>query len=398
MIEVMTRPVRWAIRRGYQPAAGDPPPTECVVVRPGAPGSRAGLPVSAVAGELGVGFGGGFALVLPTYVARAPLSSHRETVGELLAQLADLPPTVAARPRVLVVGMQWRDDQHDEAIERLERLGEITASGGGPTFVGIAMPQAGKSRMLNAAFELATGLGLAGVAWVDDDVTFSTGCIGRLLEDFLERGARGSAGASKVARPNPYAAARLLHRGKQITKTPKFGYPHGCCMVVDAELVARGIPDRYTCEDDYFCFALLDPRHENPLHRTHIVADAACYHLTGGPAGEIRHRVNRSLLTAAVLMSDFPAEVAGRYWRMYFYGLWPLAPAARGHGLRFAAKKWLLKSIHFVWFCQVTLGLAARGIVGRPRREIPWSAYTRHTKPAASPLPVSPTISRGEPA
>jgi hypothetical protein len=396
MIEILTRTVRWAIRRGYQPAAVDPPPTECLVVRPGSAVARAGLPVSAVDAVLGDGFRGGLALVLPTYVGRAPLSSHRETVGELVAQLADLPPPVTARPLVLVVGMQWRDDQHDEAVERLERLSEIAVSGCGLTFVGISMPQAGKSRMLNAAFELATGLGLAGVAWVDDDVTFSTGCVGRLLEEFLERGARGSVGASKVPRPNPYAAARLLHRGKQITKTPKFGYPHGCCMVIDAELVARRIPHRYTCEDDYFCFALLDPRHENPLHRTHIVADAICYHLTGGPAGEIRTRVNRSLLTAAVLMSDFPADVAGRYWHMYFYGLWPLAPAARGHGFRFAAKKWLLKSVHFAWFSGVALQLAARGAVGRPRHEIPWAAYTQHTKPAASPLPVSPTTSRGE--
>ncbi|MEU1756180.1 glycosyltransferase [Micromonospora matsumotoense] len=396
MIELLTRPVRWAIRRGYQPADGEPPPTECVVVRPGPDGTRATMAVPAVAAELGDGFGGGLALVLPTYVGRAPLSSHRETVEELVTQLTDLPATVAARPLLLVVGMQWRDDQHDEAIARLERLSEIAASRGGLTFVGIAMPQAGKSRMLNAAFEVATGLGLAGVAWVDDDVTFSAGCIGRLLEDFLDRGARGSAGASKVPQPNPYAAARLLHRGKQITKTPKFGYPHGCCMVIDAELVARGIPDRYTCEDDYFCFALLDPRDDNPLHRTHIVADAVSYHLTGGPAGEIRHRVNRSLLTAAVLMADFPADVAGRYWRMYFYGLWPLAPAARGEGLRFAAKKWLLKSIHFGWFSRVALGLAVRGVAGRPRREIPWSAYTQHAKPTASSVPLSPKISRGE--
>ncbi|MFY1622031.1 glycosyltransferase [Micromonospora sp. WMMD723] len=396
MIELVTRPVRWAIRRGYQPAEGDPPPTGCLVVRPGPTVVRSGIPVRDVAATLGDGFAGGLALVLPTYVGRAPLSSHRESVEELVSQLTDLPPTVAARPLVLVVGMQYRDGQHDEAVERLRRLSEVAASPGGPTFVGIAMPQAGKSRMLNAAFAMATGLGLAGVAWVDDDVTFSTGCIGRLFEDFLDRGARGSVGASKVPQPNPYAAARLLHRGKGITKTPKFSYPHGCCMVVDADLAARGIPDRYTCEDDYFCFALLDPRDENPLHRTHIVADAVSYHLTGGPAGEIRQRVNRSLLTAAVLMADFPADVAGRYWRMYFYGLWPLAPAARGQGIRFAAKKWLLKSVHFGWFSTVALGLAVRGVAGRPRREIPWSAYTKHAKPTASSVPLSPTIPGGE--
>ena len=97
MLELLTRPVRWAIRRGYQPADGDPPPTECIVVRPGPAGARAATAVPAVAAELGDGFGGGLALVLPTYVGRAPLSSHRETVEELVTQLTDLPPTVAAR-------------------------------------------------------------------------------------------------------------------------------------------------------------------------------------------------------------------------------------------------------------------------------------------------------------
>ena len=397
MLKLLTRPVRWAIRRGYQPADGDPPPTECIVVRPGPAGARAATAVPAVVAELGEGFGGGLALVLPTYVGRAPLSSHRETVEELVTQLTDLPPTVAARPLVLVVGMQWRDDQHDEAIARLGQPSEIAASRGG---VHLRRDRDAAGREESHAQRRVRGghrprPGGRGVGRRRRDVQHR---LHRTAAGGLPRPGRAGLGRGEQgAEPNPYAAARLLHRGKQITKTPKFGYPHGCCMVIDAELAARGIPDRYTCEDDYFCFALLDPRHDNPLHRTHIVADAVSYHLTGGPAGEIRHRVNRSLLTAAVLMADFPpTSPAGT--RMYFYGLWPLAPAARGQGLHFAAKKWLLKSIHFGWFSRVALGLAVRGVAGRPRREIPWSAYTRtrsNQRPRRSRcLPRSPRGTR----
>ncbi|GGK06744.1 hypothetical protein GCM10010123_40640 [Pilimelia anulata] len=386
MLGSVALPVRRLISRGYRPVPQPPPPTDCLVGLPGAP--LAGAPPAAVAALLGASVAGGVGVVLPTCVDRAAPAAHRAVVADLLARLDELRAAEPGRPVVLLLGMQWGPGEDDAARDRLRDLCELVGDRPVPV-VGIAMPRVGKAPMLNAAFRIATAAGLAGVGWVDDDVRLGPGCLARLVAAFRRRGCRGSAGARKVPRPHPYAAARLLHRGKLVGRTPRYAYPHGCCMIVDAALAARGIPDRYTCEDDYFCFALIDPAHPDPLHRMHIVPDALCYHAVGGPAGEIRRRVTRSLRTAAVLLADFPAPVAAIYFSMYFHGLWPLAAAARGHGAAFAARKWAVKSLHFLWFARVALALAARGLVGRPLAAIPWAAYSRHDRPPPAPLPVA---------
>jgi hypothetical protein len=383
-MRVVVRPLRRLIARGYRPA---PPPevsVTCLIGPSGGGTPQVAVPAGRVADHLGAGHADGIGVLLPTYVARAPLDSHRESVSDLLDQLREVRAAYPRRALVLFVGMQWDPGEERIALDRLAELRTGVGAKPGIAFVGVAMPRIGKAAMLNAVFAVATGLRLAGVAWIDDDVRLRSQCLARVIGAFLARGAQGSVGARKVPEPTRFTAARLLHRGKTVTKTPRFAYPHGCCMIVDAELVRAGIPWRYTCEDDYFCFALLDPDHPDPMHRMHIATDALCHHTVGGRFGEIRRRVRRSLLTAAVLMADFPLPVARIYWAMYFHGLWPLARPETGRGFRFAAVKWLLKAVHFLWFARVAGGLAVRGLIGRPRAEIPWAAYSWQGRPAGA--------------
>jgi hypothetical protein len=36
------------------------------------------------------------------------------------------------------------------------------------------------------------------------------------------------------------------------------------------------------------------------------------------------------------------------------------------------AQRWLVKGVHFAWFCTVAGSLAVRGATGRPRRHVAW--------------------------
>ena len=154
-------------------------------------------------------------------------------------------------------------------------------------------------------------------------------------------------------------------------------------MMIDARLAAVGIPDRYVCDDDYFCFALLRPGQPDPKEEMALVPAALCFHTVGGSLPEVYRRVRRSLFSSHVMQADFPLPVSNFYFcRIQFYGLWPMAPLDRSRSLGYAIAKWLLKAIYFAWYAEVGGELFVRGLLGRPLRQIAWSAYLEYEVPA----------------
>jgi hypothetical protein len=370
--------LRSVIARGYRPAANEPPDVPWVVHDPQSGWRSVALPeVTARVDGRGRPV---LLLVLPTYVGRAAYEDQAACVRRLLEQLADDGSGLVV---LLVVGMQWGPGEAAEAYSRLERLGDL-ARREGLGYAGIALPHVGKRATLNAAFALGRRIDCVGAGWIDDDVVLAPGCLAALLRRFTAAGACGAVGARKIGHARNFRASRVLHWAKGIAKTPARGYPHGCCMIVDADCVAAGVPSRYVCEDDYFCFRLLAPQTSRPLGRLTVVQEAVCHHTVGGPTSEIYRRIRRSLFTAHVLQADFPAPVASYYLRsMQFYGLWPLSELDRSRGPAFAAVKWVVKAVYFAWFLEVGAELFVRGLVNRPMRRIAWSPYRGYARPSA---------------
>lgn len=375
--------VKRLMARGYQPEPIGPYPVRCLIQD--SSGKHVQLELDHVASSLGTGYLNGIGIVLPTYVSRSSLADNLATTGALFSQLESVRHMYPELPLVFFVGMQWQVGQEQEAASRLQAISEQAAHISGIQFVGISLPKVGKSRTLNAAFKMGTQLRLQGVGWVDDDVRLAPNCLQHLIKRFLDKGARGSVGATKIAQARRFVSSQFLHRAKQIMKTPTRAYPHGCCMLIDATLVARGIPDRYTCEDDFFCFVLLKPDQPNPFIDLELVPDAVCSHTVGGPPKEIYKRIRRSLFSSHIYRADFPDAVGSFYLsRMQFNGLWPLSPLDTSKGMRYALKKWLLKAVYFVWFLEVGAELFIRGLVGQPLKEVAWSAYSEYEIPVVS--------------
>jgi hypothetical protein len=314
---------------------------------------------------------GGIALVVPTYVGRASAEGHREMVAAILLQISQIQNAHPEMQVVLIVGMQWDGDLRSESIERLRALARLAARSQVP-FVGLSLPKTRKTATLNAAIEVANGFRADGIGWLDDDVTLEPQCFQRMVERFAAKGFRGAVGAVKKGRPRSNLASRLLFLAKSVTQ-PACNYPHGCCILVERRVVAAGIPPRYVSDDGYVCFELLDPSRPNPLELLELVNDAGCLHYVGGSSGQNRARIRRMLTNHVIFMSDYPPAVSAYYFRhILFYGLWPLAPWDKVNPPHIAAAKWVLKSLYLCWFLGVATDLFVRGLIKRPRTDIPW--------------------------
>jgi hypothetical protein len=374
--------LRKLIARGFD--LREPPmcPVNCIV--PEGTGGYARTDLESFCRDLPPARGEVIGLVFPTYVSRSRLDDNLSAIARLTEQVKSL---LESRPGLTIyffVGMQWGQGEREESEERLRGIGDFVRSQCSVHYVGLSLPYTKKIFTLNAAFAVSTAAKARGVAWVDDDVRLTPDSLRNLVRRFDERGARGSVGARKVPQARRFLASRILHRSKLVMKTPATAYPHGCCMMIDAALAARGVPRQFMCDDDYFCFALLKPEQANPLADMEVVDDAVCSHTVGGPAREIYSRIRRSLFTSHVFQSSFPPPVSNYYFsRMQFNGLWPLAPIDLSRGLPRAALKWLLKSVYFVWYAQVGAELIVRGALRHPLKQIAWSAYKQYEVPAA---------------
>ncbi|MET7571736.1 hypothetical protein ABZT04_24975 [Streptomyces sp. NPDC005492] len=373
----LTHHVRATVARGFRPPtswsvpvrhllpddpSGPTPPLSDA--RAAADALRAGSPV--------------LALIAPTYVSRGTLGEQSERLDALLERVAELTEERPDAPVVLFVGMQWSTaEEETESVRRLREL-LLRARARLPRLpvCGLSLPGPGKPRTLNAAIEVAELLGCAGVGWVDDDVVLDPGCLSWLARDFLAAGCRGAVGATKIPHTKAFATSRLLARAKAIA-APATNYPHGCCILVAADVVSGGLPGRYVSDDGYVCFRLLDPGLPDPMARLRLIPDARCHYHVAGPAGETRRRIRRILLNHLVDLADWPLPVARHYFRhVLFAGMWPLTGFDASGGQRLGAQKALIKWVYFAWFAGVGAELYLRGLTGRPLRAVEWAAYS----------------------
>lgn len=324
---------------------------------------------------------GGIGLVLPTFTSRMSRHEATQTVEALLAQLQEASARMPGLPLLFIVGLQWDEGQESETFDRLVAFAKQARGTSFVSFIGCALPRGSKVQTLNVAFQLARDLDLLAIGWVDDDVHLESECLALMFQRFLEK-RRGALGAAKVPHARRHVASRLLKWAKDNARTSGRAYPHGCCMIVDMAVAARGIPSRYVCDDDYVCFTLLQPDNADPLANLEIVRGALCHHTVGGPAREIWPRLRRSLITSHVLQADFTGPVARYYFgSMQFFGLWPLTTFDLTRGFGRGTLKLVVKWIYFALYCVVGMELALRGLVGFPYRQIPWHGYSGRSVP-----------------
>jgi hypothetical protein len=367
------------VERGYAP----PPEPELPVAAVLADGVRRGT-AERLLEDLAPRTAGGLALFCPSFVSRCGETEHEAHAVQLMERMAELHAALPALPLAMFFGMQWAPGEEDEAVRRLGCLAEHAARFPFLTFVGSCVQGPGKMRNHNAALRLARPLGARGWIWVDDDVRLEPGCLAALGRRFVEKGFRGALGAVKVEVPKEQAVSRALRRVKAHTAPPR-KYPTGGCMVVEAAVVAGGMPMRWQNDDGYIFFSLLDPVAEDPYHLLEIVPAARCTVQVGGPGGETVRNLRRNLYSHILFMASAPPGVAAFYFRSsLFHGLWPLAPWDGSRGARGGLKKWSLKLGYFVWFSATATGLAVRGLVRRPLRGIAWGAYSRYGVPSAA--------------
>jgi hypothetical protein len=199
------------------------------------------------------------------------------------------------------------------------------------------------------------------------------GCLARLVEGFFQRqGGPCVVGATKVPHEREEASSRWLFRFKQ-RMSPAVNYPHGCCLLVQAALFDRGIPDRYTCDDGYFCYEMLQRVPDEVSERMALIPTARCHYWVGAERGRLLPRLRRILVHHVVFLADYPSPVGAKYLSEYLYpGFWPLSRVPPLGAPR--AARWLLQSLHFAFLSGTALELGVRGAIGRPLREIRWGS------------------------
>lgn len=325
---------------------------------------------------------GGIGFICPMVVDRSSFKHQLNIMKKILNQFIEVRSSIPKKPLVFFLGMQYKKGQKELALKRLNIFCQLAqAKKESIKLIGVLLEGSGKWRTLNTVIHLANQLRLDGLGWVDDDVKLEEKCLEQLVKRFLEKKSRGAVGAVKIPEPKINPASRILFHLKNIT-TPACNYPHGCCILIELDVISKGIPDRYISDDGYICFELLDPSLENPLEYLELVSSAKCRHYVGGPTKEIIKRIRRLLLNHHIFLADYPPEKSKFYFsRMLFYGLWPLAPWDKEMSLFKGCIKWTLKFLYLLWFLRTGVELFFRGLLNAPLKEIPWSGYSKNEVP-----------------
>ena len=365
----------WArarVARGYEPPGTSTPTIEFIPRRPrdlssdSANGVRGDGPGNTGAIAIGV--------LTPTYVARASHADQSQTIAHVLDQIADIHRAFPALRLVYFLGMQWSHEaERAEALARLDRAHEATKARDGIEFVGLCLPGPGKLRTINAVIPVARAAHLTGLLWIDDDIQMELDCLTRLTARFIDKGGRGAVGATKIPRTGTTATSSVLRRAKGVSGSA-MNFPHGCCMLVETNVLAGGIPDRYPSDDVYVCFQLLAPHAANPLQHLELVPDACCRYTSGGALFPTVGKIRRILLNQHVYLADWPIETARCYFeRVLFTGLWPLASWDGTQGWRVGLAKLMVQWLYFLFFLVAGAELVVRGWLRAPLRRIGWN-------------------------
>ncbi|WP_147127597.1 hypothetical protein [Shimia ponticola] len=304
-------------------------------------------------------------LVVPTIIQRCDASEHAAQLQDLLHQAAASEGHVA-----IVWGLQGA-----EPAPLRQRIKEVTRQvkvPRGVTLICVMMSKGRKADTLNASFRVFAQSTYRAAGWIDDDVLLSEDCIPRLYARMVERQFHGAVGPEKIAVKGDNTASRLLHRVKNIT-TPATNYPHGCCIIVERAIVQDGIPHRYTSDDGFVCFEVMERNLDNVPDSLEVFSGPWCKYVVGAPKGTNRARIKRLLIDHWVFMCDYPVPVAQYYWaNMLFAGFWPAGRMDLSNGIRFAAAKWALKLLYFGFICSVGVELFLRGVFNRPLGRVSW--------------------------
>jgi hypothetical protein len=357
--------------RGYEPDP-DPPLSIEAVVR-GSAGSWTRVALDERRSLLDDSLRNGLGVLLPTFVRRCSLSEQTGAVQRIVEQLRETREVHPNLPLLIVVGMQWQGDEREEALRRLQELGDVVARGGVGSYLGLCVPGPGKNRTINASLAVTASLDLLGWFWTDDDAEWSAGCFRRLVTEFLARGCRGAVGAQTTVRAERGEkwTARISW-AKKVT-TLQRPYPFASCMIVAPSVIAEGIPKRRYSDDGFVFFRLLRPLDSDPYQNFSIVPDAFCRLSTENRPRSVFRRWRRLIYSHLISLSDETPDNARYYFRqVLFYGLWPIGPWDARRGLRLGALRWSIKALYFVWFSAEASLLLTRGIIGRPLRSVRW--------------------------
>lgn len=309
--------------------------------------------------------------ILPTYVDSMSIKRQLEQYHHYFESLREAAKKYMNFSLVVFVAMQWKDGQREEARQRLEKIMKLDIQDDFQ-LIAFSCKAQKKTSSLNIAISIAQELKSIAIGWIDDDVILKQDCLKYLIKDFLNLTEPGAVGANKIGIPVTNKSSKIFFKLKSVT-TPAMNYPHGCCMLVSAELIKNGIPERYHSDDGYICFELIRPNKDNPFDLLKITNKAICYHFVGGELKNILKRIRRLLLFHVIFMADYPINVATYYFKYsLFYGLWPLAPWDRNKTPILSLFKWLLKAIYFMVFVTVAIELAIRGIINKPLEKINW--------------------------
>jgi len=315
---------------------------------------------------------GALLMLLPTFVGRGPWEAQAPAVRNYFRQIRQLEDRFTAQPVIAVVAMQWTDDEQ-EAVDRLRSCQALATAEGIRCFVGLSLKARRKMLSLTAAFTIANRADVLAVGWMDDDIRLSDHALSVLWDAFGKCNHAGAIGPLKVGLPRSNGSSRLVARMKRRTE-PATNYPHGCCILVEADLVRRGMPHRFVSDDGWVCFELLRPEAPDPMEMLRICREAVCWHEIGAASfGANAQRIRRMQLNHLIFMASYPRAKGLYYLRhILFHGFWPVGVSRKGPAAGVDPLRWLAKALHFLWFSSVAVELVLRGLIGRPLREVSW--------------------------
>lgn len=309
-------------------------------------------------------------IVIPTYVARDSRENQFIIISRVVEQIYH---SRYSSPIYICIAMQWINEaQQQEANERLVRILSKFPDLDNRILCGITMQSRRKLDSLNAVFNKFEAV-CKYFGWFDDDIELDKNCVQEMLIALQqEEGKKRIAlGAKKIGLKRSDLGSSLVYHLKKFTE-PSMNYPHGCAMIVSADVVKNGIPQRFSSDDGFICFELLDEASTNHFHLLKICEKAICMHYVGAGSGENLTRIRRMLISHWIMMATYPEKALVYLRHSLFCGLWPLSDFCKNENLWQASGRWIVKSLFFCIFLLMGIEFLIRGLTGRPLKDFNW--------------------------
>lgn len=312
-------------------------------------------------------------LVLPTRPARLSAEALTDRVRGLSAQViaAENAEKAQGRQVALVVVIQYASNRERQLAES---HGDALLALDDRHITTVVTSNAGKIAALNTAFRLAAST-VRFVGWVDDDVELGQDTLVRLLREIQHMPAPAAVGAVKVPYRSPHRTSHALARAKAVMPSA-MNYPHGCAMIVTADVVRRGIPERYASDDGWVCFQLLDPAADDALWRLHLAPETSVNYVVGGGLRSTLRRLRRQRIGQLLLMADAPPPVSHCYLHQCLLNGVSLLPINLQEVRIDAAtlERCLYSWVHVLSTLLLAGELALRGLFRLPLSDIGWGS------------------------